>query len=108
MMNTTTRHPDADHLVGWALAGMVFGLVVVLAAQGVEPKYRGRTLTSWLQQYSDTPLMETQRLAEAESAIRAIGAPKALPMVLSLVKSKDGRARAWIMEKAKKYRVRDL
>jgi HEAT repeat protein len=95
-------------ILGLALAAFILGLALVVAARGAEPKYRGRTLTSWLQQYSDTPLMETQRLAEAQEAIRAIGAQKALPTVLRLVKTRENPVSTWITEKAEKYRVRSL
>jgi HEAT repeat protein len=61
-----------------------------------------------LQQCSDTPLMETQRLAEAQEAVRAIGAQKALPMLLSLVETKDDPVSTWMMEKTEKFRMRNL
>src|ERR1035441_10110981 len=93
---------------GLALGGLILGLVAVVAAHGAEPRYRGRTLGSWLQQCSDTPLMETQRLAEAQEAVRAIGAQKALPMLLSLVETKDDPVSTWMMEKTEKYRMRNL
>ena len=66
-------------------------LILVLIGIGLllllthEPRYQNRTLTSWLQQCWDTPLMETQRLAEAQTAIRGIGPKKALPKLLKLV-----------------------
>ncbi|HOX56376.1 MAG TPA: HEAT repeat domain-containing protein [Candidatus Paceibacterota bacterium] len=49
--------------------------------------------------------METQRLAEAEAAVRAIGARKALPTLVSLVKTRDTPIRAWTIEKAERYRL---
>lgn len=89
------------------------GLVIVLAAGVVivlirasEPRYRGRTLTSWLQQCSDTPLMEIQRLAEAQEAVRAIGAQKALPKLLKLIKAKDDPISAWMIAKSEEFRIR--
>lgn len=88
----------------------VIGLVVLVAVgvliallRSGEPQYRGRTLTSWLQQCSDTPLMETQRLAEAPAAVRAIGAEKALPKLLKLVETKDDPASAWIIAKSEEF-----
>jgi len=95
-------------IVGLALGALILGLVAVVAAHGAELRYRGRTLGSWLQQCSDTPLMETQRLAEAQEAVRAIGAQKALPMLLSLVETKDDPVSTWMMEKTEKYRMRNL
>lgn len=93
---------------GLALGGMTLALLMITAVWAAEPKYRGRTLTSWLEQCSDSPLMETQRLAEAQEAVRVIGAPNALPTLLSLVKKKDDPVSTWVMEKAEKYRVRWL
>jgi len=95
-------------IAGLTLGGLVLVLVLVVAARGAEPRYRGRTLTSWLEQSSDTPLMETQRLVEAQEAVRAIGAAKALPTMLRLVRTKDDPVSTWMMEKTEKYRVRNL
>lgn len=71
-----------------------------------EPGYQGRSLNSWLKQCSDTPLMETQRLEQAQAAVRAIGASKTLPELLKLVKTRDGRVRAWLVEKSEKFEGR--
>jgi HEAT repeat protein len=54
---------------------------------------------SWLQQYSETPLDEKQKRSEAESAIRAIGARRAEPTLLSLVETKESPVRNWFVEK---------
>lgn len=94
--------------IGLALVVITLCSLMIMAPWAAEPKYRGRTLTSWLGQCSDTPLIETQRLAEAQEAVRAIGAQKALPTLLSLVKKKDDLVSTWVMEKAEKYRVRWL
>ncbi|MEI9865276.1 MAG: hypothetical protein WDN00_12140 [Limisphaerales bacterium] len=64
-----------------AVALLTVTIVIVLSFH--EPRYQGRTLTSWLQQCYDTPLMETQRLMEAQDAVRAIGAERALPKLLN-------------------------
>jgi len=82
-------------------------VLIVLSATG-QPRYRGRTLTSWLQQCSDTPLMETQRLAEAQQAVRAIGAKQALPTLLKLVRAKDNPARTWLAARSEKFRIRSF
>ena len=86
-----------------AVAALVMGLVAVVASRTAEPKYQGRTLSSWLQQGWQTSLNETQRLAQAEEAIRAIGARSALPTLLTRLGTKDTRIRAWTIEKAQKY-----
>src|ERR1035437_37416 len=91
-----------------ALVALVLCLVAVLASRTAEPRYRGRTLSSWLQQHWQTGSMETQRVAEVETAIRAIGAEKALPTLLSLVKTKETPLRAWAIEKAEKHHIRFL
>ena len=81
-------------------------LVVVICER--EPRYHGRTLTTWLQQCSDTPLMETQRLAEAQDAVRAIGAKTALPKLLNLVEAKDDSASTWIIKQSEKWNIQFL
>lgn len=52
--------------------------------------------------------METQRLAEAQEAVRAIGTKRALPTLLKLVAAKDDPISAWIIEKSEKWRIRFL
>jgi HEAT repeat protein len=52
--------------------------------------------------------MDTQRVAEIEMAIRAIGAEKALPTLLTRLKTKETPIRAWTIEKAEKYHIRLL
>ena len=91
-----------------ALAALVLCSVVLVASRTAEPRYQGRTLSSWLQQRWQTPLDETQRLTQAQEAIRAIGARKALPTLLKRVKTKDSPIRAWVIERAEKYRIRFL
>src|ERR1035441_9202038 len=73
-----------------------FFIALVLALGGVillvfprEPRYQGRSLSSWLQQCYDTPLNETQRLSAAQVAVRAIGAKKSVPVLLKLVETKE-------------------
>jgi HEAT repeat protein len=75
---------------------------------GRQPNYHGRSLESWLQQCADTPLMETQRIAEAQTAIRAIGTQQALPEMMRLVKTRDSRVRQWLVEKSEKLNGRFL
>ena len=87
--------------------------VVLLAALAIdillgrEPRYQGRSLTSWLQQSWDTPLMETQRLAEAQNAIRGIGPKKVLPKLLKLVQSEDDPISMTIMHIGDEFRISD-
>src|SRR5665213_113029 len=85
----------------------VVAMFGVLAICTREPRYHGRTLTSWLQQCWDTPLMETQRLAEAQNAVRAIGANKALPKLLKLVEAKDDPVSLWMIDTGEKFRISD-
>src|SRR5581483_8149928 len=72
------------------------GLIAIWRAH--EPGYQRRTLTSWLQQCSDTPTMETNRLSEAQQAVRVIGAKKALPLLLKMAKAQDGPLRSWVLK----------
>lgn len=88
------------------LISVLIGIIQMMSAR--DPRYRGRSLTSWLRQYSETPLMETQRLAEAQAAIRAIGVARVLPKSLSLVETREDPVSLWIMAKSDKYRLKYL
>ena len=94
--------------VALVLAVLVPCLVAVLASRTAEPRYGGRTLSSWLQQHWQTGSMDTQRVAEVETAIRAIGAEKALPTLLTRLKTKESPIRAWAIDKAEKHHIRFL
>jgi HEAT repeat protein len=86
----------------------IFTTLGVLIICTSEPRYQGRTLTSWLQQYEDGSVMaETQRVAEAQNAVRAIGAKKALPKLLKLVEAKDDPVSLWMIDKGEKFRISD-
>jgi len=89
------------------LAG-VLGVALLLATVAREPSHRGRTLSSWLQQFSETPLDETQRRSEAQQAICAIGAKTALPFLLRLAEVQDGPLRSWIIQKNERWDIRFL
>jgi HEAT repeat protein len=95
-------------MLGVGLLALILGTVAVFAWRSREPSYRGRTLTSWLQQVSDTPLSETQQLSEAQAAVRAIGAEKALPILLKLAEAQDGPIRSWVIRKNAKWHIRVL
>jgi HEAT repeat protein len=95
-------------MVALLLAALVLCLVAVLASRTAEPRYRGRTLSSWLQQRWQTGSMDTQRVAEVETAIHAIGAEKALPTLLTRLKTKESPIRAWAIDKAEKHHIRFL
>ena len=79
---------------------VVLALISMIAILGGEPSYRGRTLSSWLAQCRDTPLMEEARMEEAQQAVRAIGAAKALPRLLKMAQARDGRLRAWVIARS--------
>jgi HEAT repeat protein len=85
----------------------VLGILGALIVCTRQPRYHGRTLTSWLQQGFETSLDETQRLAEVQNAVRAIGAKKALPKLLKLVEAKDDPASLWIIDAGDKLRISD-
>jgi hypothetical protein len=81
-------------------------LVVVICER--EPRYHGRTLISWLQQYDYTPLNESQHRQEAQDAVRAIGVKKALPKLLNLVQAKDDPVSLWLIDRTSEFRIRFL
>jgi HEAT repeat protein len=83
------------------------GVLVVLTRLS-EPRYHARSLTSWLEQCANTPLMEAERLAEAQESVRAIGAPKALPRLLALIKATDNRFSVWLTAKSEKFGIEFL
>ena len=97
-----------EKILGFGLLVLIIGTVVVLGWWSREPSYRGRTLTSWLQQIYDTPLSETERLSEAQAAVRAIGAEKALPFLVRLTEAQDGPIRSWVIKKNEKWKIRVL
>src|ERR1039457_288207 len=89
-----------------------FFIALVLALGGVslllfprEPRYQGRSLSSWLQQCYDTPLNETQRLSEAQAAVRAIGAKKSVPVLLKLVETQEDPVSTWLIAQREKLRI---
>jgi HEAT repeat protein len=88
-----------------AIAIVVFG--IALAFNCADPRYHGRTLTNWLQQYWDASLMETQRLAEAHNAVFEIGQKKVVPRLLNMVETKDDPASLWIINFGDKLRISD-
>jgi HEAT repeat protein len=84
---------------------LAFGALIAFIRLN-EPRYNGRTLTGWLQEYSDASMDETQRLAEARSAVLAIGAPKALPRILTLATTEDDPVSTWMTAKTEEFRIR--
>jgi HEAT repeat protein len=85
----------------------IFVALGVLLICAREPHYQGRTLTSWLQQDWDASLTGTQQLAEAQNAVRAIGAKRALPKLIELVQTKDDPISLWIIDAGDKLRISD-
>jgi HEAT repeat protein len=91
-------------------------IALVLALSGIillpmyprEPRFQGRTLTSWLQQCNDTPLDETQRLSEAQTAVRSMPIKKVLSRLLNLVGAKDDPVSVWMIDKSDKFRIQFL
>ena len=88
------------------LIAALIGIILMLSAR--EPRYRGRSLTSWLQQCYETPLNESQRLAEAQQAVRAMPLDKVLPRLLRLVEDRDDPVSPWIMAKSDEFHLRFL
>ncbi|MCX6923609.1 MAG: HEAT repeat domain-containing protein, partial [Verrucomicrobia bacterium] len=92
-------------IIGLALAALVLGLLAVVGSWSREPSYRGRSLTSWLKQCSQQGFVEPARQAEAEAAIREIGAERALPHLLRMAQAHDGQIRKWLIEKIKRWDI---
>ncbi|EEF57386.1 HEAT repeat domain-containing protein [Pedosphaera parvula] len=71
-----------------------------------EPRYQGRTLTSWLKQCDDTATDdatdEKRPLTEAQLAIRAIGAEKVLPYSMRMIRAQDGPMKSWMITQSEK------
>src|SRR5271165_3653693 len=88
------------------LATAVTGVILFLSARG--PRYQGRSLTSWLQECDDTPTMETQRLANAQAAVRAMPIGRVLPRLLALAAAREDAFSPWIMAKSDKFHLRFL
>jgi hypothetical protein len=82
--------------------------IILLPMYPCEPRFEGRTLTSWLQQCNDAPLDETQRLSEAQTAVRSMPANKVLPSLLELVKAKDDPVSLWMIDLSDKFRIQFL
>ena len=94
---------------------LVFGLLIligfsvwIILLRTGEPRFQNRTLTSWLKQYSRASLDETNRLAEAQEAIRTIGPKKSLPILLKLLRSKDGRFDKWVLNNSERFKLEFL
>jgi hypothetical protein len=90
-------------------------IALVLAGEGFillalphEPYYQGRSLSSWLQQCNDTSLDETQRLSEAQSAVRTMPVKRVLPRILELVQAKDDPVSLWMIDLSDKFRIQLL
>ncbi len=102
-----------EELLAWCEnRGIFIFIALVLALGGVilllfprEPHYQGRSLSSWLQQCYDTPLNETQRLSEAQAAVRAIGEKKSVPVLLKLVETKEDPFSTWLLGQREKLRI---
>ena len=75
--------------------------LLILLCQSREPIYQGRPLSSWLKKRAEgIPLWDVdESTSESEVAIRAIGAARATPILLSLIKSQDSALRSWAVQK---------
>jgi HEAT repeat protein len=89
-----------------ALLVLLACAAVLLVLQNGEPRYNGRRLTSWLQQYSDTSRSETNQWTDARDAIRRIGAERSLPILLKLITAKDSAFSKWAMKASARLKLR--
>ena len=102
----SSNQPGKSLLFGLLiLAG--FSLWIVSLGTG-EPRYHGRTLTNWLKEYSRSSLDETNQLAEAQTAIRAIGPKKSLPTLIKLLRTKDGPVDRWVLGSTERFKFEFL
>jgi len=86
--------------IGFLLA--LAAIILVVGHRNSEPKYQGRTLTSWLEQYSD-PSIHDKRLGEAEAAVRAMDPAEVLPKLLEFIQVRDSRFKTWLTDKAEEH-----
>jgi HEAT repeat protein len=91
-----------------ALGAAVFLLIVIAAVfQWMhEPRYQHRTLSSWLQQCADSSPSDEKQLQQAQAAVRVIGSERVLPRLLSLIRTRDTRLRAWLVEQSERFEER--
>lgn len=88
------------------IAAIIALLVIGAAALVWEPRQNGHPLQYWLHQYWFSSEQEQKLKKEAEGAIRAIGATKAVPELLRLVRTKNGPIRRWLEQNGERYHLR--
>jgi len=86
------------------LIAALVGVVLMLLAR--DPRYQGRSLTRWLQQYYYTGMDQPQRRQEAQQAVLAMPLHKVLPRLLRMVQVTDDPVSLWLIDKTDKYRIR--
>lgn len=101
-LNTPRRH---SRRLGLAVAAALVAGAVVWLVLPREPAYGGRTLTRWLAQYAHSSLEETQALAEARQAVRAMPPDRVWPTLLDKAKDSDGVFRAKLIEAGERWNV---
>lgn len=84
---------------------LVLVALIVLSRTG-NPSYDNRAISSWLRQCADTPSDQDKQIKESQATVRAIGAEKVLPKLLSLIKTRDTRVRAWLVDQSEKFEGR--
>ena len=88
------------------LIAALIGIILMLSAR--EPRYQGRSLINWLQQYYYTGLDQPQRRQEAQQAVLAMPLDKVLPRLLRLVEATDDPVSLWLIDKTGEFRIRFL
>lgn len=83
-------------------------VLICLSVAAGEPRQNGHPLRYWLKQYWSASEEEQRSKSEAETAIRAIGAKKAVPELLRLVAVKDSPARRWLEKNSERYHLQFL
>lgn len=69
-----------------------------------EPRYQGRSLSSWLSDFDSVCCAAVERPSEAVEAVRRIG-PRAAPVLVSLLGTEDSRVRDWIDQQLDKQSI---
>lgn len=102
MKTHSPLHATPKKSVVRSLLVLLVCLVVFLLFQTREPRYNGRPLTSWLQQYAD-PRRTGGNEMEARNAICSIGAKLCLPTLLKLITAKNRPVDNWVSKAKKKF-----
>jgi len=75
------------------LCAILAGVLIAVLWTGGEPVYNGQSLSHWLE-YADHENYDSERVAEASNAVKAIG-PRAVPFLLNWLETDPPTWQAW-------------